>query len=627
MKKPWLILLLALLNGLIYVFLVPPWQHYDEPNHFEYAWLIANQSTFPQEGDFDREMRVATLQSMIEHDFFREMGSIPALDAEKPWIGPVLQVGDSPLYYWLAALPLRVLQSRSITQQLYAARMVSLLLFLATVYLGWATTGLLTPENSPLRWMAPAFLASLPAFVDIMTAVNNDVGAVAAFALFLYPATRLLVRGWRWQDVFLMIFAGGLCLLTKRTVFVTVALIPVVLLFAVLRGKRQRWAWAIAAGSAFLLLIASFRFGDAALWYRRTPQGVTTRSAVSDAPNGEYALHLHIEKDEAQYQLLQFLPIELVPTLAEKKLTLGAWMWASEPTSVHAPSIVLIGKNPPQLEQGEPRPLLSTTPQFYTWVLTFPDDPGVRGWVQFGPAIEPPAGVDIFIDGAVLVTGDLSGTSTPPQEDQWGNQPIENLLRASSGERGWVNPRAWADNLWSRVFGYSGQRWASFIMYTLRDLPGTGWYYRITGETLFRSFWAVFGWGHVRLLGSKPYRLLGGITLVLIAGGLWGLWQRRRSLPWDALLLYALSLSAIWGLTLVRGAHHVLSSFISIPVARYASPALYPTALLFSLGALTWEGVLARFLPLLRKFPGALWGIFLIALTLWSWVSVAGFYL
>jgi len=33
------ILVLALANGLLYLVLVPPWQHYDEPTHFEYAWL------------------------------------------------------------------------------------------------------------------------------------------------------------------------------------------------------------------------------------------------------------------------------------------------------------------------------------------------------------------------------------------------------------------------------------------------------------------------------------------------------------------------------------------------------------------------------------------------------------
>ena len=35
-----LLLLVGLVHGLIYVFLVPPWQHYDEFNHFQYRLSI-----------------------------------------------------------------------------------------------------------------------------------------------------------------------------------------------------------------------------------------------------------------------------------------------------------------------------------------------------------------------------------------------------------------------------------------------------------------------------------------------------------------------------------------------------------------------------------------------------------
>jgi hypothetical protein len=239
--------------------------------------------------------------------------------------------------------------------------------------------------------------------------------------------------------------------------------------------------------------------------------------------------------------------------------------------------------------------------------------------------------VDIFGDGAVLALGDFSASVAPPRwEDgaisEWGGQTVENLLRSPSGERGWLNPRPWADDAWSQVFGYSGQRWASLVLYTLRDWDGAGWYYRATGASLFRTFWAKFGWGHVSLLGSKPYRWLLLATVFLTLGGLWGFWRARRSLRWDVVLLYALTLGTAWGLAVVRGAHHVFMSFVSIPVARYAFPALLPLALFFSLGALTWEHGLGRVLPPLRKFPGMLWGIFLTMLTLWSWVSIYVFY-
>ena len=64
---PWIILLVGLVHGLIYVFFVPWWEHYDEPGHFEYAWLAANQPTWPKVGEFNQDMRLkvdATLQDI-----------------------------------------------------------------------------------------------------------------------------------------------------------------------------------------------------------------------------------------------------------------------------------------------------------------------------------------------------------------------------------------------------------------------------------------------------------------------------------------------------------------------------------------------------------------------------------
>ena len=42
------LLVLALLRGLVYLALLPPWQHYDEPTHFEYVQLIAERKKLPQ---------------------------------------------------------------------------------------------------------------------------------------------------------------------------------------------------------------------------------------------------------------------------------------------------------------------------------------------------------------------------------------------------------------------------------------------------------------------------------------------------------------------------------------------------------------------------------------------------
>jgi len=193
-----LILAAGLLHGLLYVFLVPPWQHYDEPTHFEYAWLVANRPGWPAPGAYDQEMRRQVATSMLENAFFNGMGFRPDLDpASGPiWIG-LSETHQPPLYYALASLPLRLAGGADMALQLRLARPVSLALFLCTIAAAWAATGLLVAADSPLRILVPAGIALLPGLADLMTAVNNDAAAIAAFSLCLWACLRLVLRPFR----------------------------------------------------------------------------------------------------------------------------------------------------------------------------------------------------------------------------------------------------------------------------------------------------------------------------------------------------------------------------------------------------------------------------------------------
>src|SRR3954453_23899232 len=81
-----IILLVALIQGLLYLSLQPPWQHYDEPTHFEYAALIAQIGRLPHPGDENMAMRRDIAASMAEHQFFRNVPN-PGLLGDNAWIG------------------------------------------------------------------------------------------------------------------------------------------------------------------------------------------------------------------------------------------------------------------------------------------------------------------------------------------------------------------------------------------------------------------------------------------------------------------------------------------------------------------------------------------------------------
>ncbi|MEA3341401.1 MAG: DUF2142 domain-containing protein, partial [Chloroflexota bacterium] len=237
------ILFLALLCGAIYLTVVPPWQHYDEPTHFEYAWLIADRGTLPERGDYDQAMRREVAASMLEHDFFRDLNfRTNLLSQDEPvWIG-ITELHHPPFYYLLVSLPLRLVRHTDITFQLYTARAVSLLLYTLTVWIAGRLVAELAPAGHPLRWAVPGMMALLPAYTDLMTAVNNDVGATAVFSLFLWGAVRMIVRGVSLLRLVWVAATAALCVWTKNTASVAVLLTPLALILALARGRWNRWA-------------------------------------------------------------------------------------------------------------------------------------------------------------------------------------------------------------------------------------------------------------------------------------------------------------------------------------------------------------------------------------------------
>ena len=236
-----LILLVSLINGMAYLILVPPWQHYDEPGHFEYAWLAANLDHWPLSGEYDQYMRREVAASMIEHDFYRGMSGFPnLLEINKPVEIGIAQTGDLPAYYFLASIPLRIMKFTDITWQLYCTRMVSVLFLVFTVFLAFKTSCLVFGDDHPLVWMVPLFMAFLPALVDLMSAVNNDVAAIAFFTLFVYAAVRLNKKGVNLFNLGLLFAAMVLCMFTKSTAWLALPLGGLSLIMALFKKK---WLW------------------------------------------------------------------------------------------------------------------------------------------------------------------------------------------------------------------------------------------------------------------------------------------------------------------------------------------------------------------------------------------------
>ena len=621
-----LILGLGLLHGLIYILLVPPWQHYDEPAHFEYAWLLAHRKGLPLRGEFDQPMRTEVAASMLKYNFFRGMDLLPDLEArnEAVWIG-ISQVDDPPLYYLIASLPARLFPAWDVTRLLYAMRFVSLALYLLSIWVAWEMMKELAPDGHVLRWMVPLSMVLLPGYTDLMTSVNNDVAAILLFCLFLWGCVRLIRQGETVLRLLWVVVAALLCLWTKETVLLALPLLGLVFLLALFRG-RWRWVpWAALLAFTIIILGSSFSsWSDVLFWIRSHPttKEKTTRTLSTQAPLGSYVIQIENLPNSWQEDIQQFLPADQTKLVRGKKVTLGAWIWATQPITIH-PFAIYDGQQ--VFSQSFQ---ISTTPAFYTMSVTLADDAS-RVRVVLSPGIQKSRDKWIvFYDGLVLVDGMYPLDKSPQFEDSsaqvgmWGGQRFNNLLRNASAEIAGPSSQPWVERLILRLYRNAPfLQSPSRIANTILDWRGAGWYYQEVVQNLSNTFWAKFGWGHVPLLPftDQFYFLLQVLTLIGIVGAGIRLFRPGFSQSWDMFLFLGVAFAGILAQTILRGTQSLFGA-VFIPGARYAYPVIIPFMLALSAGWLGIAHFLERWhLPHNVKFWSyALFFLILDMASLWS---------
>ena len=617
-QRHWLlplVLVLTLVRGVLYMAVFPPWQHYDEPTHFEYVRLIAERGQLPRPGDYDLEMRWEIASSMQAAGFWKDQStpSIAFWSDTPPSIG-ISELDHPPLYYALLALPQRLVSHQSVETQLYLARLGSVFLNLVVVASAY---GLVTETFPRRRWLplaVAAFITLLPPFTDLMSAVNNDAGAAATASLLLWASVRLVRRGPSPLQVGLTLLLAGACIATKSTSATVAVVILMALGVSYLPRSRRRWLW---GGLALLIPVAlamTFTWGRcAAHWYSYGRHATANRVGV-ETPLGLSALALSADDDHQPRTVVQELSVSDGQRLRGHTVTLGAWLKAAGGTGG---SVVL------SLRDGRAQhwhQVQATTAwQFHAFTATIQTDAlGVSAFVNI-PKCEG-AIQAVYVDGLVLADADMP-VGLPPQFDTdqaatgyWSGQRFANLLKNGSAESTWPGLQPWL----GRLSGYRIP--ASLVFQSLWDWSRTGWVYAPELLRLFQGFWGRFGWGHLALPSTYSYPL-GLLTIAGIIGSGIGLVRRARSgrgEPWQrrAWAMFGLVLLVGWGGTILRihpvfvVAHHLYWSAV-----RYAGTVIVPTATLLCLG-------LAQIVP--RRwvkraaYVGLLGMVALDALALWT---------
>jgi hypothetical protein len=255
----WL-LPLALLHGMLYVFVMPPWQHYDEPGHFEYAWAIATSGLPPAAARSDPEDIRVIADSMYRHAFYPEGQRPDILSATPPRLGENQRV-HPPLYYALAAVPMRLVRYLAIEDALYAARLLSTLLYAGTILAAWRIAVVVVPDEPQVQRIIPLLVLAAPAFADLMSAVNSDVLVNFSAATLLLGCVLVVRDGLRPFPLALALLSLLVAVFSKRTGLIGLVPFSLALFWSLRRQGLPWWAGPSALiGGAVLTLLLGFQW-------------------------------------------------------------------------------------------------------------------------------------------------------------------------------------------------------------------------------------------------------------------------------------------------------------------------------------------------------------------------------
>ena len=247
------LLVVVLFFGLAWVFLVPPWQAPDEPQHFSYIETLGENHRVPG-GSGD--MYAADLYYSLAATNFNSPIFVPEANPEWSRIkgaqsrramkarsrdtggGPTTASSYPPAYYLAATPAYLVLRTQATTTRLYGVRAWSLLWLLLNVAAIWALTGELFGRRPIAQLAASATVGLWPMVTFVTAAVNPDGALMALFSLAFALGTRAAIRGLTLKRGVLLGLTVGLAFVVKDTALALVP--PTLALFAYLLWRERR---------------------------------------------------------------------------------------------------------------------------------------------------------------------------------------------------------------------------------------------------------------------------------------------------------------------------------------------------------------------------------------------------
>ena len=253
------LLVVALVEALAWVTVMPPFQGPDEAAHFDYTQNLAENGQKPQ---FDKGSGTDSTEvgSALTYLNLRALAGSP--NARPPsapidikgWAavekglkpgskknagGPNAVAKNPPLYYAYEAIPYKVFADSPLLTRMFVMRLANALLFVLTVLFTWLLASEIFARIWP-RVLATSLVLLQPLLVFMASVINPDTMQACLWTAFLWLAVRMLNRGPTAGRMATMLAVALAALFTHGRGF---ALLPVALIACLLIAHRHRPRW------------------------------------------------------------------------------------------------------------------------------------------------------------------------------------------------------------------------------------------------------------------------------------------------------------------------------------------------------------------------------------------------
>ena len=261
----YLILALALVRGILYAAVVPPWQAPDEPPQFERAKAALTAIDWASDSQNPPAWYDDLAQSLFTFNFF------DFLDTSRPAYSPHAPISryvalyqeyygglySSRVTYAFIGWPLLLSNTNDITLQLYLLRLTTVLMNVVIIFLAFLITKTIFPRDPFMILGVPIFLLFIPQHTHLLSTVNNGNLAELLATLAFYFMVKGFIKGFTWQNITLILVFSLAAMWTKATAYFLLVALGVMGIFLIWEYRRY-WRWLLPTGIILAMLAYIF---------------------------------------------------------------------------------------------------------------------------------------------------------------------------------------------------------------------------------------------------------------------------------------------------------------------------------------------------------------------------------